>query len=1157
MSIRRKILIPMIILTIVACAAVLVTSIILFTRELENTMLEKTGIAERFVLYELESIKSNASMAASGLAMNRELVYALMEGDREKIAEIAIEYSIASRIDYSSISDADGNVYIRTHDLDNYGDNIAHLTHIQAAHSGDNEAHIIQGVTIKLGISAGAPVYDPDNNIIGVVSLGYRLDTNYVALEANYRTGCEIAFFKNDERVASSLTGEDGIFSLGETAPENISSKVLAGETYISDVEINGHEMLIKAIPLYGAHEIVGMVFIGHYTAEDSAKITFFIITGTLITLAVLVICLFISMYISKVINERLDREREKADEANERAALMLDSSPLCTQIWDRQLNTIDCNEAAVRLYGFKDKEDYISRFITSCSPEIQPDGQRSDEKAVTLVNKAFEEGICVFSWTHKMPDDDILIPAEVTLVRGKYKDDDVVFGYTRDLRSYHAMMQEMNEANERAMLMLDTSPLCTQIWDRELNTIDCNEAAVRLYGFKDKAEYVKRFIRSCSPEYQPDGQRSDEKAVTLVNQAFEDGYCVFEWMHKMPDENTLIPAEVTLVRGKYGGDDVVIGYTRDLRDYKAYLEQLEKTQETRLAKEAAEAANKTKSQFLANMSHEIRTPMNSIIGFSELAQSDDIPDKTRTYLESINESAEWLLSIINDILDISKIESGSIKLEKIPFNLHDIFSRCRNSIQPKADEKEIMLYCYAEPNIGKKLLGDPTRLRQVLINLLSNAVKFTNIGTVKLLATVTKSDENHISVLFEVKDSGIGMSQSQIDSIFDPFVQADDSITRKYGGTGLGLTISKSVVELMGGKIGIDSAQKVGSRFYFELTFEVIDDDSVDLYEDDNEEMEMPNFTGEVLIFEDNKLNQLVICDHLERVGLTTMVANNGQEGVLIVEERIKNKEKPFNLIFMDIHMPVMDGLDAASKLIQLGVTAPIIALTANIMSHDIELYKANGMIDCVGKPFTTQELWKILLKHMSEESFTSVDSADKKKQVQRETVTLDKLRSKFVSSNLDTFSIFSEALKNNDIKTAHRIAHTLKSGAGLIEEKELQSVAAEAESKLENGKSSISEKQVEDLGVNLESVLNKLKPLVESKSNETPILSAASEEIHEIIKELEPLLKGKSTKSQLLLEKVHTIPGAKELAAHISDYNFKMALSTLKKLKSDLGIE
>ncbi|MCL2721618.1 MAG: ATP-binding protein, partial [Treponema sp.] len=263
-----------------------------------------------------------------------------------------------------------------------------------------------------------------------------------------------------------------------------------------------------------------------------------------------------------------------------------------------------------------------------------------------------------------------------------------------------------------------------------------------------------------------------------------------------------------------------------------------------------AEVANKTKSNFLANMSHEIRTPMNSIIGFSELAQFDDVPEKTRNYLGNIQENAKWLLKIIDDILDISKIESGKIILEHIPFDLSDIFLRCQSAITPKTEEKGITLYCYAEPSIGKKMLGDPVRLRQALMNLLSNAVKFTNTGTVKLMASFLESSDTSVTIHFEIKDSGIGMSPDQISNIFNPFMQADESITRKFGGTGLGLSITKNIIEMMGGNLNVESAPGIGSKFSFEIKFDLIDDaDALHTQDADVKLLEKPNFKGEVLI--------------------------------------------------------------------------------------------------------------------------------------------------------------------------------------------------------------------------------------------------------------------------------------------------------------------
>jgi len=334
-----------------------------------------------------------------------------------------------------------------------------------------------------------------------------------------------------------------------------------------------------------------------------------------------------------------------------------------------------------------------------------------------------------------------------------------------------------------------------------------------------------------------------------------------------------------------------------------------------------AEIASISKSTFLANMSHEIRTPMNSIIGFSELAMDGKNPPKTKEYLDKIQTNGHWLLQIINDILDISKIESGKMELEKIPFDMHELFTSCRTLIMPKAVEKGILLYFYAEPSMGKRLLGDPTRLRQVFVNLLSNAIKFTKVGTIKLHAAITDMSDKNVTMHFEVKDSGIGMTDEQIERIFDPFMQAESGTTRKYGGTGLGLAITKNIVEMMGGTLLVESAVGVGSKFSFDLTFDTIDitDDELLNKHIVFNDIEKPVFDGEVLLCEDNAMNQQVICEHLARVGIKTVVAENGKIGVDMIRGRLLSGEKQFDLIFMDMHMPVMDGLEAAAKIMSL----------------------------------------------------------------------------------------------------------------------------------------------------------------------------------------------------------------------------------------------
>jgi len=570
-----------------------------------------------------------------------------------------------------------------------------------------------------------------------------------------------------------------------------------------------------------------------------------------------------------------------------------------------------------------------------------------------------------------------------------------------------------------------------------------------------------------------------------------------------------------------------------------------------------AKAANRAKSEFLANMSHEIRTPMNSIMGFAELAldtPEHHITPEIKNYLGKIKDGTKWLLNIINDILDISKIEAGRMELDNAPFDFHEVVERCQSIILPIASEKGLDFRVYSAPLTGTKLIGDSVRLYQVLMNLLSNAVKFTHEGTVRFSSLITNSTDENITVYFEVKDDGIGMNVDQIKKIFQPFIQADSSTTRNYGGTGLGLAITKNIVELMGGRLIVESEPGMGSSFGLEITFATkhsLGDFSSIMAP---VLLEKPEFDGLILICDDNQMNQQVICEHLVRLGLRTVTADNGKIGVEMVQQRMKKGEPPFDLIFMDILMPVMDGIEAASTIRTLNTPTHIVAMTANIMDSDVEKYRQNGMQDCLGKPFTSQELWSLLLKYLTPIKSAVLAEHDQALEDQK----LQKmLQTNFVKSNQTKYTEITETLAAGDRETAHRLAHTLKGNAGQIGKNRLKDVAAEIESLLRDAAASIPEEMLNRLNAELTAVLKELVPLLDERggTGNTPDLSA--EQKSALFEKLEFMLKHINPECINLLDDLRAVPGTEELARHIENYDFEHAAQMLAELKTEWSIQ
>ena len=569
-------------------------------------------------------------------------------------------------------------------------------------------------------------------------------------------------------------------------------------------------------------------------------------------------------------------------------------------------------------------------------------------------------------------------------------------------------------------------------------------------------------------------------------------------------------------------------------------------------AVEQANSANRSKSEFLANMSHEIRTPMNSIIGFSELALDDYSPTRTKDFLNKILENSKWLLQLINNILDISKIESGKVDVESILFDLSELITACRTAIMPKASEKGLVMHFYVEPPKDSLLHGDPVKLRQVLMNLLSNAVKFTDRGTITTLISVRRSTSELTMISFVVKDTGIGMTADQMKTIFDPFSQAEAGTTRKYGGSGLGLPIARNIIEMMGGKLAVESTPGKGSKFSFELTFSTTDINSVNLERDkaSNNDHLKPVFDGEVLVCEDNIMNQQVICEHLSRVGLKVTVADNGRKGLDYVEARKKKGEKQFDLILMDIYMPIMDGLEAATGIIKLNTGVPIVAMTANVMSNDKDVYISKGMKDIIGKPFSSQELWRCLKRYIEPAGYQK-DNDTQNEKADNELQQL--LINTFVANNTGKAAEIKEAIDHGNIELAHRLAHTLKNNAGQLGEISLFKAAEIVEHNLIKKENNTTTEQLDVLETELNITMTNLEPKVDvftiSDADLTPVDSTATFELFE---KLELLLKDSDFECLSLVEDLRAVRGSAPLVEKVMNLDFTLALKELEKLRA-----
>jgi len=689
------------------------------------------------------------------------------------------------------------------------------------------------------------------------------------------------------------------------------------------------------------------------------------------------------------------DSEKQShAQELIERMQLMLNANPQINILFDNRLRIVDCNLAAMQFLGFDTKEEMIDGFLERVAksiPPFQPDGRVSIPLSSRFMT-TIKEGFVKF-------DTELILNGKrrnlnIEFKKIPYEDTFAIVAYVFDVTENHEREKELSHAHELNELQLAKLNLVMRaskigLWEMEVvkddpinprNVFTWSDEFRHMLGYSSEKDFPNE-LRSWSDRLHPDDKERvlDAFAIHLHDKSGRTPYNIEYRLRKGNGEYSYYRASCETFRDEYGNAVRVTGALADITEAKNILLDSERQ------RIEAEAASKAKSSFLSNMSHEIRTPMNAIIGMTTIGKLAADAQKKDDALEKIEGASKHLLAVINDILDISKIEADKFELSSVCFDFEKMLQNVINIISFRVEERRQKFCVSIDEHIPRLLIGDDQRLSQVITNLLSNAVKFTpEEGMIYLDSRLVSEVDGMCRLKITVKDTGVGVTEEQKERLFRPFEQAETDTTRKFGGTGLGLAISKHIVELMDGSISLKSEPGKGSEFSFTVLlkhscaveggFSAGGNSSADacicseLGVREKLAVEYPDdFTGcSILLAEDIEINREIVHALLEPMHLTIDFAENGVAAVRLFS---KSPDK-YDMIFMDIQMPVMDGYAATRTIRALDFPKakdiPIIAMTANVFREDIEKCLGAGMNGHVGKPIDFNEVARQLRQYL-----------------------------------------------------------------------------------------------------------------------------------------------------------------------------------------------
>jgi PAS domain S-box-containing protein len=713
-------------------------------------------------------------------------------------------------------------------------------------------------------------------------------------------------------------------------------------------------------------------------------------------------------------------------------------------------------NSQFTSIFGFP-PDEIVGR---SLDDTIIPPSHSEEGKAVTIEIK---KGRNIFLETVRQRKDGSTLDVSVTGMPISIKGKSVgIYAIYRDISGQKQAEQEIAIQKTYLEQLFEASTEAIAFIDENDRVERINSQFTTIFGFSPEEVIGRSLDDTIIPP-------SRHEEGTTVKDKIKKGRHIFHETVRQCKDGSLLDVSITGMPISIEGKDAgIYAIYRDISNRKQAEQELKK------AKEAAEEATQAKSSFLANMSHEIRTPMNAIIGLSHLALETQLTPQQLDYQKKIHGSAYSLLRLIDDILDFSKIEAGKLDLEIFNFNLKEVLERVSSIINVESSEKGIDFSLHCPDAIPNHLGGDALRLEQVLINLTSNAVKFTSEGEVSVAVELVEQSGQEAALRFIVSDTGIGMSPEQLEQLFQPFHQADFSITRKYGGTGLGLAICKRLVEMMDSEIEVRSTLGLGSEFTFIVRFEKVACGEAEFVAGISKELAKELLAGlRILLVEDNDTNMQVARELLEQAGLEVVLAANGLEAVgLAAKER-------FDGVLMDIQMPVMDGL-TATREIRKGTSQPdlpILAMTANVRVADREECLAAGMNDHIAKPIKPAILYETLVRRLRPDVGPNACISNEKASesallgvvgelpllkgvnvqaglgaVNNDWKLYKKLLYNFHHRHRDIKEEIRAELERGNLSVAQRLAHTIKGVAGTVGAERVSEIAAQLESAINN---------------------------------------------------------------------------------------------------------